>query len=228
MAGELEALGLKRGWIYETIVGTYNTDRKPNAAAMGASLRDSERLVLKPYLNTLTYRNIRERMCATVNVTSDPTIFYRAVYKSNNIFGDLPLDWFEPSASIDAPKLRTADAQIECFVEDIDTSSDRAVVILQPKSVLHRNTHVTLPYCRASSAVFESVLHSTRIRPFLREERGHEAEELINLINHYRSVVGKVAPRSELSEIMEDIQQKIHKWVDSPRNLGRQPRSSQS
>src|SRR5436190_15817403 len=63
--------------IVETIVTTIAEDGTLNFAPMGVEW-DDEAIVLKPFLETATYRNIVATRAAIVNLTDDVRIFARA------------------------------------------------------------------------------------------------------------------------------------------------------
>src|SRR6185436_1331844 len=67
--------------IVETIVTTIAADGTLNFAPMGVEWGD-ETIVLKPFLETTTYRNIVASRAAVVNLTDDVRTFARAAISS--------------------------------------------------------------------------------------------------------------------------------------------------
>src|SRR5215210_2634188 len=67
--------------IVETIVTTVAIDGTLNFAPMGVEWGE-ETIVLKPFLETTTYRNIAASRAAVVNLTDDVRIFARAAISS--------------------------------------------------------------------------------------------------------------------------------------------------
>ena len=63
--------------IIETIVTSADTDGKVNFAPMGVEWGE-ELIVIKPFLDTTTFRNLRDSGAAVVNITDDVLIFARA------------------------------------------------------------------------------------------------------------------------------------------------------
>ena len=63
--------------IVETIVTTIAEDGTANFAPMGVEWGE-ETIVLKPFLETATYRNLVASRVAVVNVTDDVRVFARA------------------------------------------------------------------------------------------------------------------------------------------------------
>ena len=62
--------------IVETIVTTLAEDGSINCAPMGVEWSD-EVIVLKPFLDTATYRNVVSTNTAVVNLTDDVRVFAR-------------------------------------------------------------------------------------------------------------------------------------------------------
>ncbi len=113
---DLNDLGFSKGIISETIVSTFNANGEPNAAPMGVTMENHEQLVIRPFISTSTYKNLQTRKCAVVNLTADPELFYITAFKEVVPDGKLPPALFGKARFVDAPKLLTADAQIEVSV----------------------------------------------------------------------------------------------------------------
>lgn len=211
----LTDLGFSKRVIVETIVSAYSVDGQPNAAPMGATMESPQRMILRIYTSSLTYKNLQSKKCAVVNVTSDPDVFYRTAFKEANPNGRLPQEWFEKAKTVDAPRLRTADAHIEVAVADIKPfDAERAEVTCEVKLV---QVSSVLPkaYCRALSATIEAIIHATRVKAFLTHadrQKREQALKLLEKIRQCRNVVNRVAPRSRYSEIMADLNQRADSW----------------
>src|SRR5688572_33178931 len=63
--------------IIESIVTTVDADGRVNCAPMGVEWGE-DAIVLKPFLETATYRNVTATRCAVVNITDDVRVFARA------------------------------------------------------------------------------------------------------------------------------------------------------
>jgi hypothetical protein len=211
----LTDLGFSKGAIVETVVSTYNTDGRSNAAPMGTTMESPQRLAFRIYTSSLTYKNLQSKRCAVVNVTSDPEVFYRTAFKEANPNGRLPLEWFEEAARVDAPRLRAADAHIEVAVADMAPfDAERAEVFCDVKLV-QALTVLPKVYCRALSATLEAIIHATRVKAFIAHADRQKREQglkLLDKIREYREVVNRVAPRSRCSEIMADLTQRADSW----------------
>ena len=78
--------------IVETIVTTLAEDGAVNCAPMGVDwdpIANGDAIVLKPFLETATYRNLAATRAAVVNLTDDVRVFARAAI-SNPTFPSVP------------------------------------------------------------------------------------------------------------------------------------------
>lgn len=211
----LTDLGFSKSAIVETVVSTYNADGQPNAAPMGAVMDSPQRLAFRIYTSSLTYKNLQSKRCAVVNVTSDAEVFYRTAFKEANPNGKLPLDWFEGAETVDAPKLRAADAHIEVAVANaMPLDSERAEVFCDV-TLIHAATVLPKAYCRALSATIEAIIHATRVKVFIGHadrQKQEQALKLLETIKKCHDIVNRVAPRSRYSEIMADLTQHVDSW----------------
>jgi hypothetical protein len=210
----LANLGFIKKTIMETIVSTYNVKGEPNAAPMGVEMKNAQHIIIRPYLSSLTYKNLQFKRCAVINITSDPELYYRTAFKETNPQGRMPTEWFEKAEVVDAPRLREADAFIEVSVISVRSlEAKRAVVLCDIKLVKTLNSFPRA-YCRATFATIEAVIHATRVKIFLANGKRKEAEKLIELIEHYHDLVNRVAPNSPHSKTMSDLIQTINSWKD--------------
>jgi len=101
----LDDLGFLEGIIGETIVSTYDVDEQPNAAPMGVMMHSSKQLIIRPFVSSLTYKNLQANRCAVVNVTSDPELFYLTAFKEVNPDRKLPCELFEKAEMVDKSRV---------------------------------------------------------------------------------------------------------------------------
>jgi hypothetical protein len=212
---EIPDVGFSKGVILETVVSTYGLDGQPNAAPMGATMEQVQRMVFRIYTSSLTYKNLQAKRCAVVNLTSDPEVFYRTAFKEANPQGRVPTGWFEKAETVEAPRLRAADAHIEVSVVDIaNLDAEKAEVTCEAKFV-HASTVLPQAYCRASFAVIEAIIHATRVRHFFMHgdrEKQEQTFSLLRKIGDCQDIVNRVAPTSRYSEIMADLSKRIDSW----------------
>ena len=210
----LTELGFIKGIIGETIVSTFDLNGQPNAAPMAILIKNDEQLKIKPYRTSLTYKNLQTKRCAVVNLTSNSQLFYLTALKDLRLDNKLPDGMFEKAETVDAPRLKAADSTIEVSVAKTDSfNSERAEILCNVELV---KSLKTLPkvYCRAQFATIEAIIHSTRIKVFLKgnKEQQKQAIQLLNLVNVCNDIVNRTAPNSIYSEIMTELTQRINLW----------------
>jgi len=214
-------LGFLKGTIGETIVSTYDVDGQPNATPMGIVVESNERLRIRPYTSSLTYKNLQAKSCAVVNVTSNPELFYVTAFKEANPDRKLSRELFEKAETVDAPRLRAADAIVEVVVAEIGSFSSERAEFLCNVQLVKASKALPTVYCRALFATIEAIIHATRIKPFLsgnKREQKH-AFRLLELVNVCQDVVNRTAPDSRYSEIMADLNRKISLWRKESESL---------
>ena len=150
--------------IVETIVTTVATDGSVNFAPMGIEWGD-ETIVLKPFLETTTYRNIVASRAAVVNLTDDVRIFARAAISSPQ---------YESSRATVVRGVVLADccSWRELEVQAIDSTPPRSRIEM---AVVHRGTRREfIGFNRARHAVLEAAIYATRLhllpRAFIESE----------------------------------------------------------
>lgn len=212
---KISELGFSPGMIVETIVTTYNADGQANAAPMGATMSNPQRLAFRIYTSSLTYKNLQSKKCGVVNVTSDPEVFYRTAFKKANPNDTVPPEWFEKAESVDAPKLCAADAHIEVAVADMRRFDTETAEVLCDVKLVQAACVLPNAYCRALFATIEAIVHATRVEAFITHSdrrKREQASKLLETIKDYRDIVNRVAPNSPCSEIMTDLVQRIDSW----------------
>ena len=139
--------------IVETIVTTIAEDGTLNFAPMGVEWGD-EAIVLKPFLETTTYRNIAASRAAVVNLTDDVRIFARAAISS-------PQYESSPATVVRGVVLAGCCSWRELEVQTIDSTPPRSRIEMK---VVHRGTHREfIGFNRARHAVLEAAIYATRL-----------------------------------------------------------------
>jgi hypothetical protein len=217
----LDDLGFLKDTIGETVVSTYDADGQPNAAPMGVVIESNERLLIRPYISSLTYRNLQAKRCAVVNLTSNPELFYLTAFKEANPDRKLSSELFEKAETVDAPRLRAADSTVEVSVDETRSFDSERVEFLCNVQLVTASKALPKVYCRAQFATIEAIIHATRIKPFRRGDKQEQehAFRLMELVEICSDVVERTAPNSRYSEIMADLTQRIHLWRKESENL---------
>ena len=115
--------------IVESIVTSMAPDGAINFAPMGVEW-DEARIVLKPFLETTTFRNVRETRVAVVNLTDDVMLFVQGA------IGSPQFPW-TPATEVRGAVLEAACSWREIEVETIDDTPPRSRIETR---VVHRGS----------------------------------------------------------------------------------------
>lgn len=194
--------------IIETIVTTMDAGGVVNVAPMGVEWDGGDGApVLKPFLETVTYRNIAATGVAVVNLIDDVGIFARAAISNP----ECPVI---PAVAVRGVVLRDACSWRELTVRSVDSTPPRSRI---ETAIAHRGVHREfIGFNRARHAVLETAIYATRVhllaRDFLEGElarlqvivdktagpREHEAMALLS--DHIRAAASAApAPDSSRS-----------------------------
>lgn len=214
-------LGFLKDTIGETLVSTYSADGQPTAAPMGIVMKSNEQVIIRPFISSLTYKNIQTKKCAVANVTSNPELFYLTAFKEANPDGKLPPDLFEKAETVDAPRLRAADATVEVSVDETGSFSTERAEFLCNVKLVKASKKLPKVYCRAQFATIEAIIHATRIKSFLRGDKQEQKQaiRLLELVELCQDIVNRTAPKSRYSEIMADLTRRINVWREESESL---------
>jgi hypothetical protein len=138
--------------ILETIVTTRDTGGAINFAPMGVEWGD-EIIVLKPFLETSTFRNVSASRQAVVNLTDDAMLFAQGAISSPQF------PWI-PASVVQGAVLQAACSWRELEVLTIDATPPRSRIEAR---VVHRGvTREFMGFNRAKHAVLEAAILATR------------------------------------------------------------------
>jgi uncharacterized protein len=138
--------------IIETIVTTVDVNGSINFAPMGVEWGD-EIIVLKPFLETTTFRNLSATGVAVVNLTDDAMLFAQGAISS-------PQFPSVPATIVEGAVLEAACSWRELRVVTIDATPPRSRIEAQ---VVHRGTRREfIGFNRARHAVLEAAILATR------------------------------------------------------------------
>lgn len=152
--------------IIETIVTTVDPSGAVNIAPMGVEWDGGDGApVLKPFLETTTYRNVSATGAVVVNLIDDVGIFAHAAISNS----DYPV---VPAVAVTGVVLRDACSWRELTVRSIDSTPPRSRI---ETAVVHRGVRREfIGFNRARHAVLETAIYATRVhllpRDFLESE----------------------------------------------------------
>jgi hypothetical protein len=154
--------------IVESIVTTIDASGQVNCAPMGVEW-DDDRIVLKPFLETATYRNVLATSAAVVNVVDDVRIFATAAI-SNPVYPTVP------AAVVRGVRLADCCSWRELDVRTIDSTPPRSRI---ETAVVHRGVlREFIGFNRARHAVLEAAIYATRLHLLPAELVASEFERL--------------------------------------------------
>ena len=159
--------------IVETIVTTVAEDGVVNCAPMGVEWGEPS-IVLKPFLDTVTYRNVRATGAAVINLTDDVRVFARAAI-SNPSYETVP------ATAVLGVVLADCCSWREVTVQSIDSTPPRSRI---ETVVVHQGTRREfIGFNRARHAVLEMAIHATRLHLLPREFITSEMSRLQVLVD---------------------------------------------
>ncbi len=139
----------------EAIVVTLDDHGKPNPAPMGIDLEDNY-LVVRPYKTSRTYRNILRNVEASVNITNDSIVFFKALYFKHELK-------FRPARKLRVPVIDDfIDLYVEGKVDRIVDEGNRASFYLNVLDV-YEGKGSRLGYSRANSALVDILIYASKI-----------------------------------------------------------------
>ncbi|HEU4564761.1 MAG TPA: DUF447 domain-containing protein [Gemmatimonadaceae bacterium] len=154
--------------IIETIITTMDPAGAVNVAPMGVEWGEEE-IVVKPFLETTTFRNLVATRAAVINLTDDALLFARAIISNPEV----PL---VPAARVRGAVLADACSWREVEVRSVDDTPPRSRIVT---TVVHRGRgREFLGFNRARHAVLEAAILATRTHLIAPEVIRSEMERL--------------------------------------------------
>jgi hypothetical protein len=159
--------------IIETIVTSADAEGTVNFAPMGVEWGE-ELIVIKPFLETTTFRNLRETGVAVVNITDDVRIFARAALASSTFPA-------HPAERVEGVVLDAACSWREVQVVNIDDTPPRSRIETR---VVHRGSlRDFIGFNRARNAVLEATILATRTHMLPARQIRSDLERLQVIVN---------------------------------------------
>jgi len=154
--------------IVETIVTTVDGDGRVNCAPMGVEWGEDV-IVLKPFLDTATYRNVTAVGAAVVNLVDDVRVFVRAAISN-------PTYATTAAAVVTGVRLTDGCSWRELRVSRVDSTPPRSRI---ETTVVHRGVaREFIGFNRAAHAVLEATIYATRLHLLARDFVEGELERL--------------------------------------------------
>ena len=184
----LQQLGMKKNWLYEVVISSYNNNI-PHAAPFGVKSSDFKCITMEIYKGSTTLKNILSNKEFVLNMLDDPVFFHQALFAREKIN-------FNVAKMINAPVIAESPSTIEVRLLNALDKKQRVIIKAE---VVHINVcNKSELINRAKSLVLESLILSTRLSYFPKLK----LEKLIK--ENYR-VIKKVAPGSRYENIMQEL-----------------------
>jgi hypothetical protein len=165
--------------IIETVVTTLDEDGEANFAAMGV-VWGEERLVIRPYVATRTFRNLVRTREAVVNVTDDVLTFAKSALSGERFPA-------RPAARVRGVILADACHWREVAVEDVSLPEPRPPgggrADVATRVVASAVARPFAGLCRAKHAVVEASILASRAKRLPRDEVLRELDRLDPLVD---------------------------------------------
>ena len=185
--------------IIETIVTTMDESGVVNIAPMGVEWTGGEESpVLKPFLETTTFRNVAATGVAVVNLIDDVRVFARAAISNP----EYPI---VPAVAVRGVSLEAACSWRELAIRSIDSTPPRARV--ETTIVHHGVRREFIGFNRARHAVLEAAIYATRVHMLGREF-------IVSELARLQVIVDKTAGTAE-REAMALLTEYIHAAPES-------------
>jgi hypothetical protein len=187
--------------IVETVVTTLDEDGEANFAAMGV-LWGEERLVIRPYAGTRTFRNLVRTREAVVNVTDDVLTFAKSAL-SRVRFPSRPATCVRGVILADACHWREVAVESVAWPEPASAGGGRADVTTRVVAGAVGRPFAGL--CRAKHAVVEASILASRARRMAKDELRRELDRLDPLV----AKTGGPAEREAMAYIRAHVTRRV-------------------
>lgn len=158
--------------IIETIVTTVDAQGQVNCAPMGVEwdpAASPDAIVLKPFLETATYRNVTATRVAVINITDDVRVFAEAAIAN-------PQPSTVAASVVRGVALAGCCSWREVEVTSIDSTPPRSHI--DTRVVHHGTNRDFIGFNRAAAAVLETAIYATRLHML---DRGFIESEIARL-----------------------------------------------
>lgn len=198
--------------IYEAIITTFDRKNKPNAAPMGFTITKEKQVIIRPFKESDTYKNLQHQKACIVNITNDPDLFVKST-----LFQDLLTDdFYNKSKMINAPILKACKGNhIVLKVANETEEEERGIFYCDIINAELCKENVQ-PHTRAFSSLIEILIHTTRVIHFTKIKGPNDSnvKQLRELIEHHSQIISRVTNKdSQFQKYVEKILAKISQEV---------------
>jgi len=179
----------------EVIVSTLDEDGRPNFAPMGVTWGEKE-LIIRPFRNTDTYRNLMATGCGVANVTDNVLLFAQSAL-SEPIF-----------PHFDARQVRSIVLEDVCYWREVivaEVGEDDMQAEIRCRVVGQGWQRNFLGFNRAKNAVVEAAILATRLHL-------HDQAEVQAAYRRHQEIVDKIGGDQE-REAMRYLRDYVRRWT---------------
>ena len=193
--------------IYEAIITSYNQQNQPNAAPMGFSITKEKQVIIRPFKESDTYKNLRHQKKCVVNITNDPDLFVKST-----LFQDLLTDEFYfKSKIINAPILKACKGNHIALKVIKEKGEEESGIFYCEIIKVELSRESTQPYTRAFSSLIEILIYTTRVIHFSKTSGPHDpkVKQLREFIEHHSQIISLVTNKDyQFKKYLLKIQEK--------------------
>lgn len=189
---------------HEAIVVTVGRAGEPHAAAMGVRL-DEDDLVIRPYVNTTTYKNIQAGSAISFAFTHSALVFCDVVMRPSRLR-------FKRGRG---ERVFVLDADVDLYAEAVPKrviTGDQVALVYARVTDAYEGRREYFSYSRANSMLIEALVYFTKLRASAPGvgPLGDDARKWLNSLEYSISVVRRLGS-SELIECAEDIYDELRR-----------------
>ncbi len=187
---------------HEAIAVTVGERGEPHAAAMGVAPAGAD-IVMRPYLNTRTLRNIQAGSAVSLAFTHDSLVFCDVVLRPSRLR-------FRRGRS---ERVYVLDADVDLYLETVPRSvvlGDRVASVFLRVTDVYEGSRSYFPYSRANSMLIEALVYFTKLRalgPGASPPEG-DVRGWLSALEYSISVVERLGT-SELIECAEEVRREL-------------------
>ncbi|MEM2020726.1 MAG: DUF447 family protein [Zestosphaera sp.] len=184
---------------HEALMVTLDEGLRPHTAPMGVEYVEA-RVLVRPYVNTKTFHNLKANPEVSLNFTQDSRYFFEALLKPDRLryrigrCGRVPV--IEGSF----------DLYIEGRVNLVDLSGERGVFVVYV-SEAYEGPGSRLAFSRANNALLEALVYYTKVKVMIREGFEGEVSDYLGLIKLNLNLVRRIGGRElvSMADELEDV-----------------------
>ncbi|MFX0032450.1 MAG: DUF447 domain-containing protein [Candidatus Hodarchaeota archaeon] len=219
MVNTFKEIGLKEGCLYEILATTFSIKSKeliPNASCMGIRLQDQETIVINPYQNTLTYKNLKENCLICINFLENIYLYALAALKGpylSESLREFPIEYYNYYGLKRNVKIKENKIKLP-FVRD-------AWAILICESINESTFIKKDDFGEVNLPIF--TLKALEILKFKNSHKFFNRAENLTLETIILTTKLKVAYEIKRIDLIKSYQNKIEDTIQDIRRFGRNP-----